>query len=466
MASIQKLALASFAAAFSSLPAYAAGPGVEYVTTDRGIPGAVVKYSSGKIDFWPGERVISNVSNAVVVADRVPVTTSRGAIAVTSRSVVTARAIARGAAIVGRALPTVAPAIGIGQIVWNLLDDNRIRPDETGNLMLDPGVPTSDFEGMCWSYAGKCYTSPHEAASAFIAYQNAYPPTEETTFTLGACTIYSEGAANCAYTVTAPPSYSASLEFGVSGSITTMKGCPPPPASTGVVDRDGRCPTGAYTRSLTDDQVVDAITKDISDQEDKVPLVNDILGRPGGAVIPDSTTASGPSEQTGTPPAPETTTGPSGTVTRTESPTIAIRYRGSQVEWEPKTVTTTTPGAEPGDPDTEVVTTASDEPSADPGSAAKDFCIDNPKRAGCSELGDAEPPEFNPDEKPVELTPDAPWGGDSAACPPPRIINLGGVDYAWEWTLVCDFFSGIRFAVITAAWISAVMIFIGSRNDA
>jgi hypothetical protein len=460
--------LAAFALFVAVTDVFGAAPSVQYVTTSNGVSGAVVTYSNGSIDFWPGERQVRNSSSGgVTVADRVPVNTSRGAITTTARSAVSGRAIARGAAVAARAFPAVSIAVGVGSVIWDLLDDQGIRPDGQGGLNQDPGVPPTPTSGPCWRAGTQtgCYSSMSSSASAYAAALSvngrvvSIAGFDELTPTVfqarTTSTINGQPADPGGFVVTNSPN--TSLRCGPVGDFT-----PSPRA-------DGRCPTGQYTSPLTDDQVIDIIAKDVTDSEDRLPLVQDILGTGGRLdITPGSIVTSGPSSITGTPPAPVVTNTPAGPVTVTESPRAAIRYRGSEVEWEPEQVTTRRPNPL-GGPEEVTVEDAPDLPSADPnsttGAVTPDYCLQHPNRAGCSELGDVEGPDWLPTEKQIELVAESPWGSDNAACPAPRTIVLGGRQYQWEWTLVCQFFSGIRFAVIAAAWVSAVMIFIGSRSD-
>jgi len=67
--------------------------------------------------------------------------------------------------------------------------------------------------------------------------------------------------------------------------------------------------------------------------------------------------------------------------------------------------------------------------------------------------------------KPRELTytPDAGWGS-GGACPAPR--HLPGANVDFEFTLVCDFMTGIKPVLLTVASLLAGMIIIGARGGA
>jgi hypothetical protein len=461
------------------------GPAVQYVgDLGNGRVGARIVYGGNAVDLSAYERAIranprGAGPGAVSVADRYVINTSRGAITATTTRVATAANIARGAAIAGRILPTAGIAIGVGTLLWDLLDDHRIRPDGAGGLAFDPGLPLTEREGECWYPSipqSMCYFTPELAGAATAAYRasTGWLQVQGCTVAYVGVTRTSMETAEARWTFECAPgtNYSvsqSSLVDTMNRQIRAQKMCPPPPASTGSPDYDGRCPTGVYDRPISVEDAADKIGDAVGGSPNNVPLVQDIIGF-GGGIPSDEGTTSGPSSVTGTPPAPVVSNGPSGQTTTTESPGINLRYRGPEVSWEPQSVTTTRPGPTPGSPDETTTTDAPDDPSADPNAEpttvnVPDYCIEHPKRAGCSELGEVEPPEWNPDEKPIELRAESPWGSDNASCPPPRTITLGGRQYQWEWTLVCQFFSGIRFAVLTVAWVSAVMIFLGARNE-
>ncbi len=459
---LQRLIAASFLLPGLSMAAVtSSGPSVVY----SGNSGSVL-YGNDFHDLMGRSIKNDNIGGGAKVSDAVRVQTSRGAVTATATRAVSASAIARGASVAARALPFVGTAIAVGQAgywIYNLLDDNRIQPDGHGNNMWDPGVPQGMYPGVCWYTRNTCHKSIQAAASYWV-----------TGYNMGQTDPLFKAAALVSVTQTSPTSGTMRVTFGgQGGSNFSIVGyaeqqlqCPPPPASTGELGPDGKCATGRYTQPLTDEEVAGKVEDSVKKMPDRVPLVTDILSRPAAGIESGPTTTSGPSSATGTPPAPLVVNTPSGPETRTESPDIAIRYRGPQVEWEPKEVTTTRPGPNPGDPDETTVEHAPDEPSADPSAAAApDPCIANPKRAGCSELGDVEGPQWDPSEKPIELKAQSPWGSDNAGCPPPRIFTIGGRQIPMEWTLWCQFFAGIRFAVIAGAWVAAVLIFLGGKTE-
>ncbi|MGY3872713.1 virulence factor TspB C-terminal domain-related protein [Aeromonas dhakensis] len=91
-----------------------------------------------------------------------------------------------------------------------------------------------------------------------------------------------------------------------------------------------------------------------------------------------------------------------------------------------------------------------------------DFCKKNPQSIACAELGELEPEAFDPIEKPFQVVAQSPWGSGDASCPAPKVINLhegGAVTLSYQ--PACDFFSGVRPAILALAWLAALYIALG-----
>jgi len=65
-------------------------------------------------------------------------------------------------------------------------------------------------------------------------------------------------------------------------------------------------------------------------------------------------------------------------------------------------------------------------------------------------------------EADISITPDSGWGADNAVCPNAR--HLGGANVDFDFSLVCQFMTGIRPVIIAIAWLSAAMIMIGFKR--
>lgn len=91
-------------------------------------------------------------------------------------------------------------------------------------------------------------------------------------------------------------------------------------------------------------------------------------------------------------------------------------------------------------------------------------CEKTPDIVGCAKLGDPVDVPWAEETRNVSMAPQSPWGAGDASCPTPPTVTVGGQSVTIDNTLVCQFFSGIRFAVLAMATLLAVMIFIGARG--
>ncbi|MFQ2741212.1 virulence factor TspB C-terminal domain-related protein [Aeromonas caviae] len=90
------------------------------------------------------------------------------------------------------------------------------------------------------------------------------------------------------------------------------------------------------------------------------------------------------------------------------------------------------------------------------------FCDDNPMSIACAEMGKLEEEELDTDERPFQIAPKSPWGSDNSSCPAPKVIHLdtgGVVEMTYQPT--CDFFAGVRPAVLALAFLAALYIALG-----
>lgn len=95
-----------------------------------------------------------------------------------------------------------------------------------------------------------------------------------------------------------------------------------------------------------------------------------------------------------------------------------------------------------------------------PEEQAKTDCEKNPGYLACWEQGtDPGPVTVQSKEIPIDLTPQ-PLAG-SASCPAP--IQLSAMGFAVEWSFqpICDFATGIHFAVIAMGWLAAGLLVFG-----
>lgn len=91
-----------------------------------------------------------------------------------------------------------------------------------------------------------------------------------------------------------------------------------------------------------------------------------------------------------------------------------------------------------------------------------DFCKKNPQSIACQELGQLEQEPFDPIEKPFQITPQNPWGSGDAQCPAPKVMQLTtGSTVTLSYQPACDFFRGVRPAVLALAFLAALYIALG-----
>lgn len=91
-----------------------------------------------------------------------------------------------------------------------------------------------------------------------------------------------------------------------------------------------------------------------------------------------------------------------------------------------------------------------------------DFCKKNPQSIACQELGELDEEELVPVEKPFQIIPQNPWGSGDAQCPAPKVIQLTtGSTVTLSYQPACDFFTGVRPAVLALALLAALHIALG-----
>lgn len=90
------------------------------------------------------------------------------------------------------------------------------------------------------------------------------------------------------------------------------------------------------------------------------------------------------------------------------------------------------------------------------------FCEENPQSIACVEMGSLEQEPFDPIEKPFQITPQNPWGSGDAQCPAPKVMQLTtGSTVTLSYQPACDFFRGVRPAVLALALLAALYIALG-----
>jgi hypothetical protein len=371
------------------------------------------------------------------------------------------------ASVAARALPNVAAGVAL----WDMWDNLRVRPDGAGGLVEDSGQEPVDTPSYsCRVGASSPFTgsSPWGACEKALEaekarYTDPFYGTNKNWTGLSNCQVSVDPLANsgaCSRIFTAGGAGTIMINAG--WQKTSLKQCPAvvdfsnPMYSQpgGPAMPDGKCPTGRYNRPLSFDQ---AGTKfSAYPPSDPSSVARDVIDR--GAEI-DATPGGieGPASQTGTP-SSITTTNPDGSSrTETKTPTYSFTYGPSSVTW---TVTNTTIINNNGQ-----VTTINETPPPANQEDPEDPCTRNPDRVGCAKMDQPSGPELDKQEKPVSVTPDAGWGSDAGSCPAPLQATVLGQSVAIDNTLVCQFLSGIRFAVIGMCGLAATLIFLGGFKE-
>lgn len=240
----------------------------------------------------------------------------------------------------------------------------------------------------------------------------------------------------------------------VGASPTTSLVCPAAPGyddptyhvAGGPPNWEGRCPKGVYHVPTEDEltaklapvypaaQHSDVVREALEKKTDLSPLL-----QPQVVTGPASVTQS---------PTTSTTTSPTGTPqTTTTTTTNHITYQGSTFSWTTVNNTTYPDGS----------TKSEDKPPED----QKSECEMNPEAVGCQKLDEPDAEDIGTRDIPVSFNANPGWGAADASCPAPRAVTVLGVPVEIDNTLVCQFLSGIRFAIIGVSALVAGLIFVG-----
>lgn len=109
------------------------------------------------------------------------------------------------------------------------------------------------------------------------------------------------------------------------------------------------------------------------------------------------------------------------------------------------------------------VTDQAGEPVLDPQGQTQeqkpdDPCLLNPESLACAKLDTPEAPATEQNERALSINPLSGFGADNATCPAPQVVQFMHQPVAIEWTIPCQFATGIRPVVLAVAWLAAAMI--------
>lgn len=399
-----------------------------------------------------------------------------------------------------------SPLVWAGFLAWDVYRDFRVRPNGEGGIVRDPGIPPvpDGQEYYCGSGAQRQVgRSRGEACGRFVSV--AYPEIAgqpqgwqayghevfmDRQFQFYECT---DGSGPCyqtrAHYYTAsgnydtgwsPWTHAAGLDWGLTGE--QVHRCPPifgqfaeiyevEPMADGLCWSSGDPRVGSVispevaadlpeAASITWEQYERLLREAVGLVPDiPFPVAHSTQGYEGNTVpfprVPGPTT---------------TTTNAQGTTTATTEHTLRplpAASTGARGAWDTTTTTITT---DPSGQFTGHATTTTTVPGAGegasgaPGSETEpvDPCKLNPDTIGCSKWGDVPDSELGKRDVSVTVVPAGGWGPSTASCPPPDTANVLGITLSLRWDAYCDFASGIRPWVLSAAAVAAALLLVGA----
>lgn len=154
----------------------------------------------------------------------------------------------------------------------------------------------------------------------------------------------------------------------------------------------------------------------------------------------------------------ETTNSTTRTVTNADGSTTTTVTTTSPTGAVTETVTTTSP--ELG---TTTSTSTREGVESDFSMPDNSGCAENPDRVGCMGVGEeSDITGATISEQAISTTITPKPITSASACPAPVSVPIGGVSVIFDYSLICQFASGIRAVVLALAWLSAGMIMIGA----
>lgn len=388
--------------------------------------------------------------------------------------------------------------IGVGLTVYEIYDALRIKPDGSGGLTFDPGVPPLpgsesppveyQFEANGWTTnrgaveqqmkdkfcSASSASQPNGCVMGSVVWSGAAPVSAEMQQINGEwgidveykvskswtfwTTAYPRGAARCpagskiavkqgwgdysCTPITKPSSCPASIDPFDPAHSVPAGGAPGP---------DGRCPTArGHWQPISPLDAGDRLEQFNPPPGEKLKDWAKEITEKGGALDGASERSlTGPAQKTGTPTTTTTTAPGGGVTTTTQTPTTNYTYNNNTVNYN-TSITTVTNNSDG------TTTTVEDKPPPE----ESDQCKANPESLGCQELG--EPPTGDPSwsNSVIPFQPDD--LGLPAACPAPYVITVRGWELKLIYKPLCDVASYIRAAVVILTAIGASFFILGA----
>jgi hypothetical protein len=381
--------------------------------------------------------------------------------------------------VAGAAGRIVAP-IGTAIAIKDLLD--IIRCHYSAGVKCDEGQEEEETPSQCYVHVNQpaypSYNGCYSAADAIVAdknYSRASAPSgsavkQEYNYRVSSCSPSgSVGVMNClwGYSIDQPEPFADSHIDGLSASATrkadgVQRECP---AFTDPLDprlnipageppmANGKCRTGRYITRPPEE-----VAAELAQHGDKTKapdIVRETMER-GVDLTPDAgpQTLSGPSSVPGGT-TTSTETSPQGTpqtTTTTTSHTVNYNTTVNNYTWHTTTIINKPDGT---------TTTTEEKPEEPPLSE----CEVNPEAINCQELDNPEGPDIPEETREVTWAPMAGWGADNASCPASTVVSVQGHSVEVSQSLVCQFATGIRFAVIGIAGVIGALILVGGARQ-
>lgn len=407
-----------------------------------GMSGGSVAYGGGLPSAFQ-RQITTAPGSAARIIDNIRLSLPAGAVAeVAAGRIITKAALSVGVSIaVGTGVGAVA--VAAAPMLWDFMKSQGYLPGG----MVDPGQPKTATGGLMHDFRTGQPMSPGAIAAREIAISCANKPAEwscATEQSIGYC-----NAGQCTYqwgTVFRNANSSVMQRGGGGETSAEIRAVVCPQTNLGPIKvayggeacpSDTRVPATETQKQAAIDAITPELAPKIAEELlDKVPMKTE------------SPTLSGPAAVTAP---PKVTTKPDGTV-QTETKTHNITYNGDTYNF----TTNTTNVA--GDTTT---TIQNDLPPEQP----KTDCEKNPAAIGCMEAGQAQDPGMQKRDISVSVTPTGGWGSEAGSCPAARQVDVLGQAVTIDNSILCQFLSGIRFAVVGAFGLVAVMVFVGGLRQ-
>lgn len=361
----------------------------------------------------------------------------------TASRVVTAANIAKAGVKLAKLAGPVSLGLTLSELIWDEMSEQWMRegvPESVGSgyVYTDPnGNVVGEFE------SGEALCAERAKSSPGAEYQKQYD-FSPSGGRIGRCWV---------------PSMNWTANLVNAGP----RSCP---SGSTLDSGTGQCMVPGPDVPATDADIEDAIyvelvargmSSDLARRLVEAGYAPDLLPGSGPSIT------SGPASLTG-PTSTSTTSSAAGITTVTNTTNYNITYQGDTVTVNETTTTTKTNPDNTTETTTETKTpapTTGEEPSPDvPPEQPPEFCELHPESIVCQQMDTPAEDKGDPIERTFSITPSGGFGG-AGSCPADVGLDFLGQPISWSYQPACDFFSGVRPAVVAMAWVAAILIALG-----